>query len=190
MDRVSEKILADAEKECNRIIKTAEENRERKRDEGREEIKQQREQIEKESNKVEEREYERLTGLKEIESRNDLLEHKHKLMSRLFNEIQDELLSIDRYKKLIISLFENLIEIGSEQVFVGRDEKIIDEKLIERLNREKGWELILSSQRVPIKGGFILERGKVRIDAGIETVLNEKMKLLEPELVKILFNYR
>ncbi|OYD15243.1 hypothetical protein CH333_06235 [candidate division WOR-3 bacterium JGI_Cruoil_03_44_89] len=190
MNKVSKKILEDVEKEGNRIVEEAKEKKKEIEKATESEIKKLTEEIDLEVKETEEREYERLMGLKNIEQRNILLGYKHNLMNQLFEEIREEILKSNGYPKLIDSLFEVGVESGKEDVLVGKDEKIINKKFIDKLNKDKGWHLKLSKERVPIKGGFILRGEKTEIDASIETVLGEKREILEPELVDILFGER
>ena len=187
MDRVSEKIIKDAKKEHDRIIKSAEEERKEKSEERKEEIKRITKQIEKEAKEREESEYERLVGLEEIRIRNNLLQYKHHLMNNFLREVEENIISFDGYKNLITSLIEKAVETGKEEISAGKNERVIDQKFIEKLNKEKGWQLKLCKDRVPIKGGFILSRENLRVDASVETILKQKIETQKPELVKILF---
>jgi len=187
MDKVSQKILDDAKKESAKIIKEAEKKRKEIEKETKREMKKLTEETDKKMKEREEREYERLIGLKEIEQRKALLEYKHNLMSRLFKEVRAEILKGDRYPKLIESLFKMSVESGREEVLVGKDEKFITKEFIDKLNKDKNWHLKLSDERIPIKGGFILKSEKTRIDASIETIIREKKELLEVTLVDMLF---
>jgi V/A-type H+-transporting ATPase subunit E len=190
MDKVSKKILDDAKKESHRIIREAEKKRKEIEKATEREMKRLIEEIGREAREREEREYERLIGLKNIEQRNTLLEYKHNLMDKLFKDVQEEILRSNKYPKLIESLFKVSVESGTENVLVGKDEKIINREFIGKLNKDKGWHLKLSKERLPIKGGFILKSEKTQIDASLETVIREKKEILEPKLVNILFKER
>lgn len=187
MDKVSQKILDDAKKEDDRIIKEAEKKRKEIEKVTAAEIKKLTEEIERKAREAEEKEYERLIGLKNIEQKNTLLEYKHHLMNELFKKVKEEILKNNKYPELIKSLFEVSVDSGKEEVLVGKNEKIIDKEFINKLNKNKGWHLKLSKEKLPIKGGFILRSEKTQIDASIETILNEKKEVLEPEVVRILF---
>ncbi len=187
MDKVSQKILDDAKKESDRIIREAEKKREEIENATTGEIKKLTEEIDRKTKDAEEREYERLIGLKNIEQKNTLLEYKHHLMDELFKEVMEKVLRNNKYPELIKSLFEVSVDSGKEEVLVGKNEKVINKEFINKLNKNKGWHLKLSNEKLPIKGGFILRSEKTQIDASIETILREKKEGLEPELVSILF---
>jgi len=187
MDKVSQKILDDAKKESDRIIREAEKKRKEIEKATMGEIKKLAEEIDRKTKEAEEREYERLIGLKNIEQKNTLLEYKHHLMNELFKEVMEKVLRNNKYPELIKSLFEVSVGSGKEEVLVGKNEQVINKEFINKLNKNKGWHLKLSNEKLPIKGGFILRSEKTQIDASIETILREKKEVLEPELVSILF---
>ena len=187
MDKVSQKIMEDAKKESNKIIKEAEKKKKEIKSATKRELKKITEKIERRAKEKGEREFERLIGLKEIEQRNTLLGYKHELMNSLFNKVVDDICKGDKYSKLIESLFENSVESGEEEVFVCKGEKIINEKFIQKINKDKGWKLKLSNEKIPIRGGFILKGKNKDIDASIGTIIKEKRELLETELVRMLF---
>lgn len=187
MDKVSQKILDDAKKESDRIIREAEKKRKEIEKATMGEIKKLAEEIDRKTKEAEEREYERLIGLKNIEQKNTLLEYKHHLMDELFKEVVEKVLRNNKYPELIKSLFEVSVDSGKEEVLVGKNEQVINKEFINKLNKNKGWHLKLSNEKLPIKGGFILRSEKTQIDASIETILREKKEVLDPELVSILF---
>ena len=76
-------------------------------------------------------------------------------------------------------------------MIVGKAERRIDDGFIKQVNRSLGagfkGNLRLSDQRADIKGGFILARGKVRMNAGVEVLVERLRESLETELAARLF---
>lgn len=97
----------------------------------------------------------------------------------------------DAYLSLMTSLMKRSIETGDEEVIIGKNESRITEQFISQLNRELGsgfkGNLRLGSRRADISGGFILSRGKVQINAGIDVLIESLRESMEMELSKELF---
>jgi len=97
----------------------------------------------------------------------------------------------DAYLSLMTTLMKRSVETGDEEVIVGKNEKRINEQFISHLNRELGagfkGNLRLSSRRADIAGGFILSRGKVQINAGIDVLIESLRESMETELAQMLF---
>ena len=97
----------------------------------------------------------------------------------------------DQYRRLIGDLMLNAVETGNEEVILDKDEKRIDQELINQVNRRlagnnKG-NLKLTEQRQELGGGFILKRGKIRANVSFEVLISQARRELEIELAKELF---
>ena len=189
MEKVSKKILDDAKQKANEIIKEAE----NKKREIEAKTKEQITRIKKETERMvldqKNREYDRITGRARLALRNDMLRLKREIIDELFNKAIDRLVNkkSDEYLKIIRELLSrDEISEGGELI-IGEKENRIDEGFIKAINEEMDGSFTLSSERRPIRGGFILRRGKVEIDASFETLLEAKKERLEMELAKILF---
>jgi vacuolar-type H+-ATPase subunit E/Vma4 len=87
------------------------------------------------------------------------------------------------------SLLTRAVQTGEEKVVVGRKEKRIDEAFVRAVNGQLGpkGKLQLADRRVDIDGGFLLERGKIRINSSIEVLIGQARDRLELELARDLF---
>ena len=77
---------------------------------------------------------------------------------------------------------------GDEEVIIGSNENHIDQAFIEKINQQlsansKG-NLKLSEQRGNIDGGFILKRGKIKVNVSVDVLLSQARENLEVELAK------
>lgn len=97
----------------------------------------------------------------------------------------------DKYLALMAAIMKKSVETGDEEVIVGKNETRINEDFIKKINRELGagfkGNLRLSSQRGQFSGGFILSRGKVRINACTDVLVDRLRESMAMELTAELF---
>lgn len=97
-----------------------------------------------------------------------------------------------QYLAMMAELMKKAVETGDEEVIVGKDEKRIDQSFIKDVNRQLGsgfkGNLRLSNERADIPGGFILSRGKVRINAGTDVLIDRLRESMQIELADELFS--
>jgi V/A-type H+-transporting ATPase subunit E len=123
----------------------------------------------------------------------DLLAAKVDLLDAVFAKAKDAVNALpdDSYLALMTELMKRSVETGDEEVVVGKGEQRINEAFISKLNKDLGsgfkGNLRLADQHADITGGFILSRGKVQINAGIEVLIDSLRDILETELANELF---
>ena len=98
----------------------------------------------------------------------------------------------DQYLPLMAELMKKAVETGDETIIVGKNEKRIDESFIKKINRELGagfkGNLRLAGERADIAGGFILSRGKVRINASSDVLIDRLRESMQIGLSEELFS--
>ena len=103
------------------------------------------------------------------------------------NQLPDE-----AYLSLMMTLMKQAVETGDEEVIVGKGETRIPADFIKRVNRELGTgfkgSLRLAETKADIGGGFMLARGKVRINAATEVLIERLRESMEIELSRELFS--
>lgn len=122
-----------------------------------------------------------------------LLAEKRKILDEVFEQSQVQLKKLpDKdYCKLMTKLMLEGVETGDEEVIVDKNETRIDDKFISQINQRLGPDrkgrLKLSGERQNLGAGFILKRGKIKVNVSIEVLLNQARRELEIELAKELF---
>ncbi len=122
-----------------------------------------------------------------------LLAEKRKILDEVFEQSQVQLKKLpDKdYCKLMTKLMLEGVETGDEEVIVDKNETRIDNEFIRQINQQLGpnkkGKLKLSSESQNLGAGFILKRGKIKVNVSIEVLLNEARRELEIELAKELF---
>ena len=103
-----------------------------------------------------------------------VLAAKVAILDEVFTRAQDAVhhLPDDQYLSLMADLMKRAVETGDEEIVVGKNEQRINADFIKRINRELGagfkGNLRLANERADISGGFIVSRGKVRMNASVE----------------------
>ncbi len=122
-----------------------------------------------------------------------LLAEKRKILDEVFEQSQKQLKKLpDKdYCKLMTKLMLEAVETGDEEVIVDKNETRINDEFISQINKQLGPDskgrLKLSGERQNLGAGFILKRGKIKVNVSIEVLLNQARRELETELAKELF---
>ncbi len=192
-EKVIEKILADAKAEAQKIKQQAQEKQAAEQAKLNEQLGEYNEQTRLLAEKRAGDEKLHILATARMDIAKQLLTEKRKILDEVFDQARQQLqnLSDEQYCKLMTKLMLEAVETGDEEVVVGKEEKRIDQQLInkvnEQLNSNKKGNLKLSDERQDIEGGFILKRGKIKNNVSIEVLLAQARKELEIELAKELF---
>lgn len=93
----------------------------------------------------------------------------------------------DKYVAFANVLMKKAVRTGNEVVFVGKSEKHLDKAWLDEFNGANQASLTLSSDRLPISGGFVLRDDKVDINCSWDMLLEDIRSEIESEVVKKLF---
>jgi V/A-type H+-transporting ATPase subunit E len=191
--QVIEKILADAKAEAEKIKQQVQEKlnaEQAKLDEQLDEYNKQTQTLAKKSAGDEKL---HILAAARMDIAKQLLAEKRKILDEVFEQAQNRLKKLPdaEFRKLMTKLMLDAVEAGDEEVIVDKNEARIDDKFISQINQQLGPEkkgkLKLSSERENLGAGFILKRGKIKVNASIEVLLNQARRELEIELAKELF---
>jgi V/A-type H+-transporting ATPase subunit E len=192
-EQVVEKILADAKTEAEKIQNQAQEKEAVEQAGYDEQLDGYRKQTEILSQKAAENKKLHLLAAARMQNARDLLAEKRKILDEVFTQARGQLLNLpdDQYRQLITNLMLKAVETGDEEVIIDKNEKRIDQQLINQVNEQlpsggKG-NLTLSEERKDLGGGFILKHGKIKNNASLEVLLTQARRELEIELAKELF---
>jgi len=122
------------------------------------------------------------------------LAEKNKILDEVFDQARQQLQSLpdEQYRRLVTNLILEAVETGDEEVIIDKEEKRIDAALIDQVNSklasDRKGNLKLSEDKMPLGGGFILRRGKVKTNVSFDVLLSRARKELEIELAKELFS--
>lgn len=192
-EQVVEKILAQANAEAEKIKSEARE----KAAQAQGRLESQLADYEKETQELASQAAEdkkaRMLATAKMEIRKDILRAKNALLDEVIEKVGQRIkqLSDEENESLITSLMTKAVQSGDEEVLVGAGEKRIGHEMIKQINRKLGpgykGNIQLAREQADIEGGFILRRGRIRINASVEVLLAAARDKFEMELAEELF---
>jgi len=194
-EQVTEKILADAGAEAQKITSEAKEKENAEQAEFQQQLDEHNKQTKTLAKKAAEDKKAHILAAARMDIAKEYLARKRKILDEVFREAQQQLqnLSDEDYRKLCSKLMLEAVETGDEEIIVDNNETRIDQEFIKQINRRLGpgykGNLRLSDERQDLRGGFVLRRGKIKNNVSFEVLLNQARKKLEIELAKELFEF-
>ncbi|HUT29033.1 MAG TPA: V-type ATP synthase subunit E [Sedimentisphaerales bacterium] len=191
--QVTEKILADANAEADKIKKEADEKRADEQAKADEQMQDYKKQTEALAQKAAQDKKLHLLASARMDIAREFLAEKRKILDEVFSQARAQLLNLpdDDYRRLCSKLMNAAVETGDEEVIIDKNERRIDQEFIKQINRELGpgykGNLRLSDERRNIGAGFILKRGKIKNNVSLDVLLDRARKGLEIDLAKELF---
>jgi len=135
----------------------------------------------------------RMLAAARMENARALLSARVELLDKVFQTAQERLVQLpdESYKALMVKLMTQAVQTGDEEVLVGKNEQRLNDDFVKQVNRQLGpgfkGNLRLGTPRLDIKGGFVLSRGKVRMNASVEVLVGQVRESMETELAAKLF---
>lgn len=96
-------------------------------------------------------------------------------------------LAPDKYVKFADKLMNEAVSTGKEVVFVGKNEKHLDQRWVDGYNASHQTSLTLSPEKVQISGGFILRNDRIDTNCSWEMLIADARADIETGVVKRLF---
>ena len=193
-EQVIEKILADAKDEADKIKKQADEKQADEQAEFDEQLKEHKKQTKALAEKLANEKKLHLLAAARMNVAKERLAEKNKILDEVFDQARQKLKDLpdEQYQRLITNLMLEAVETGDEEIIIDKEDKRIDAALIEQVNSKLGsgrnGNLKLSDEKMPLGGGFILRRGKVKTNVSFNVLLSLARKELEIDLAKELFS--
>jgi V/A-type H+-transporting ATPase subunit E len=189
LEDIKAKIEADARNEAEEILgqfrAQADEILSEAKQESEKLIKKLQERIRYEENEVRKRK----AIVADLEVRKLMLGARRELIDLTFSKALDVLSGMPKkkYFSFMTELLESSEVAGDEEVFLCRGEKLLDGKWLDEVNARRNFNLILSQERVPGAGGFVLRKGRIDINCTWDVLLGWIKEDLEAEVVDRLF---
>lgn len=123
----------------------------------------------------------------------EMLAGKREQLDEVFVKAAEQIQNMDtaEYQELMAKLMTKAVETGDEEVIVDTNETRIDQDLLNRVNEQLGSEykknLTLCGQRQNIGSGFIMSKGKIKINVSLKILMKQAREELEIVLAKELF---
>jgi V/A-type H+-transporting ATPase subunit E len=192
---IIEKISSDAEKEAEEIIESYRKKVTDIEVQKSREIEKIRSDAEEKGKHQAEESVRRMLSSTQMESRQNLLDLKQKLIDEVFQEAHDRIKQFkdQEYVRFLGTLLEQVAVTGDEEVVAAKpDAKNISSSLIGEVNRRlkksgKLGKITLSKETIDNDGGFILRQGRKEINATLPVLFGSAREELESEVAVILF---
>lgn len=115
---------------------------------------------------------------------------KQSLIKDAFDEALQGLssLSKDKYLGFVEALLDKAVETGKEEILVGKSEKKITKTWLDSYNQKHNYNLVLSSEKLPISGGFVLKNGNIETNCSFDMLVSWVREDIEAGVVKRLFS--
>jgi V/A-type H+-transporting ATPase subunit E len=196
VEKITEKILSDAQAEVQRIQAEIAKKAEKIQNEGREQAAVIGKEAEEEAKRRAQDQKSKDIATAELELRKALLAQKQELIQQVFDKALKHLANLkgQEYQRFVTELLLKVVEVGDEEVvFSSSDGHKIGEKLLEEVNGRLAKEGRKGSLRIvredrDLQGGFILRRGKMEVNCSLQALFNTVREELEPQVSKILFS--
>lgn len=193
MQAIVEKILSDAKEEARAIKAEAQKEKKKILTQAKKEAEKLKNELVREGKRKAELKAEGLVREKKIALNKKRLKFKREKLEKVFEAAFRKLVSLplEEKKKLAFSMVLRFAE-GGEEIIVSREERhIYDGNFLKQLNQElkrsgKG-PVRLSSEERDLKGGFILKKGNLEINASVEILFNYLVEREVQKVTKILF---
>ena len=193
-DQVVDKILSEARQEAQKILDEARAKVEATQEEMRRKMADFEKETEAMAAAAAEDKRQRMLAAARMQSARDMLKAKTDLLDEVFRQVEDRIVQLpaEQYITLMVRLMTKAVETGDEEVIIGTKETRITADVIKQVNRQLGdggkGNLRLSDTRADIKGGFILSRGKVQVNASVEVLVAQLREATELEIAEKLFS--
>ncbi|NIA17427.1 MAG: hypothetical protein GWO86_03665 [Planctomycetes bacterium] len=191
-EKVVEKILADAKTQAEKIKAEAE----GKVKQAAEKTAAQLADFDKETAELEKKAFEEAKSRVLATARMDIakqsLRTRKGLIDEVFVRASDEIKNMNDadYVQLMKKLLLACVETGDEEIVTGKKETRLGADFLSDVNSQLGdkGNLTLARDKADIEAGFILSRGKVRMNVSLEVLLGQIREELETEIAKELFS--
>lgn len=193
MNKVSEKIISDAENNAAEIMKSNDLIIEEILNNQKEKLHTLSLKMEQDLKDLYDREIKKLNAISEIEIKKKILSAKREVI----NELKDKVLyKFLNDKSLYIRFIKRAVEqgafTGNEEIIISKeDENLFTSEFLRELNSESSGKpgrdgnLKLSEERLSAGRGILLREGRITYDAVLENVIRDTLDEYEPDIVRI-----
>ena len=190
IDRITNRIEADAQAEIERILGEAREEAERILAQGHAQAEAEKAELTTRNKRIAAEREERLVSMAQMEARQVSLAAKQEMVEKAYALALEKLCAMpdDRYTQVVAALLVQAAPDGrGEVIFAPEDAKRIGEAAVAQANKTLNGTLILSEEVRPIRGGFILKNGNVEVNGSFETLVRLQRAQTAGAVAKTLF---
>lgn len=191
IDKITSKILSDAESVAKSVLEQAE----RESDDILENAKEKADKIVEEAKQKglsdKEISINRRSSVADIDGRKLILQKKQNLIEETFKKAAEEITSMDqeKYVDFLVGIIKDTGKTHGELVFNKKDFISVGQKVMDKANLTiPESEFTLSQETKDIKGGLLIKSGKIYISGSIDSLFEEIKEEMTAKVADILFN--
>ncbi len=193
-EQVVEKILSEAKSQAAEAIAAAQDKAGKDKEALSKELDAFGRQTEQAASQAASEKKDRMLAAARMQAAGALLAAKAEVLSQLYVRVKSRIdgLPDAAYQDLMRRLIMQAALGGPQEIIVGKQEQRINAAFIESVNRglagqSKG-PLTLAGERAAISGGFILSKGKIRINASSDVLVGQLRSRTEMKMIETLFS--
>jgi V/A-type H+-transporting ATPase subunit E len=189
VNQVVEKILSEAQNQADNIKKQADEKATQEKQMRQAALDAFNSETERLANQRLEETKSQMLASARMETAKQLLKVKRDILDETFELAAEKIKTMNKndYQSLMEKLITASVRTGDEEIVVDKDENRIDAGFIENLNKKANYKLKLADSRADIGAGFILQKGKIRVNGSLKVLLETARESLQIELAGELF---
>jgi V/A-type H+-transporting ATPase subunit E len=190
IEKITQRIAADAQAEITQLLSQADEQAERIAEKYQQQAQRERSESRAKNEKAAQEREERLVSVAQMESRKALLAARQNQVEAAFDQALDQLCQLPREKYIAVAaeLLIRAAEEGKGQViFSQADRETVGQAVVDAANAACHGTLALSPETRNGKGGFLLVNGSVEINCSFDTLVRLQRSEMAGEVAGILF---
>lgn len=191
IEKITSKIVGEAEQSKEEILSEARKKSDAIRAEAKEKADKYIRNEEKRGQEEKEKVISRRKSVADIDCRKIILEKKQELISRCFDKVIDAIITMDEaaYLELLVNLGRNTGLKEGQLIFNEKEKAAIGEKAVRMLSEQvEDGNFSLAEETRAVRGGYMLQSGKVYINNTIEALVEENRDDLSGEIATMLFS--
>lgn len=190
IDKIIQRIEADAQAEIDRILNAAKDQAEEIAElyQGRADAEAA--ELKARNEKTAAEREDRLVSSAQMEVRKTALAAKQQMLEKAYTQALDKLCSMPdaQYIETVAALLVQAAPKGTGKViFAPAEKERIGKAAVEMANEKLGGQLTVAEETRPIRGGFILSDGKVEVNCSFDTLVRLQKNETAGAVAKILF---
>jgi V/A-type H+-transporting ATPase subunit E len=192
-NEVTEKILTEAQAQADKIKKQADEKALQERQKLQTELDSFDEQTSQLASKAAEEVKAQVLAQARMEIAKKSLQARNDILEQTFAAAAEKIKNMDaqNYQQLMEKLLIASVNTGDEEIVIDKNEQRIDAAFVERLNdklsKDSKGNLKLSDSKADIGAGFILQKGRIRVNGSLKVLLEAAREKIQTELAAELF---
>jgi V/A-type H+-transporting ATPase subunit E len=119
--------------------------------------------------------------------KNELLSKKREIMAGVTSDAKSKFIASPDYPAMMKSLVLKSLTSREEEIVVSKNEKTLDAKWLDEVNKEGNAKLKFSAQKGSFTGGVMVKNNDIAVNITVDTLFKMMKEDIEKDFAKILF---